>query len=110
VESANVSGDLPDEYKICVYRLVQEALNNAVRHARARNARVRVAGSASGISIEVSDDGQGFDPQRARGLGILGMEERVKRLGGSLAVRSAPGQGTVLTAELPLPVAAGTPA
>lgn len=110
VESANVSGDLPDEYKICVYRLVQEALNNAVRHARARNARVRVAGSASAILIEVSDDGQGFDPQRARGLGILGMEERVKRLGGSLAVRSAPGQGTVLEAELPLPVAAGTPA
>jgi signal transduction histidine kinase len=110
VESASVSDDLPDEYKICVYRLVQEALNNAVRHARARNARVRVAGSASGISIEVSDDGQGFDPQRARGLGILGMEERVKRLGGSLTVRSAPGQGTVLHAELPLPVAAGTPA
>jgi len=110
VESANVSGDLPDEYKICVYRLVQEALNNAVRHARARNAKVRVAGGANGIEIEVSDDGQGFDPQRSRGLGILGMEERVKRLGGSLAVRSAPGQGTVLKAELPLPVIAGTPA
>jgi signal transduction histidine kinase len=58
----------------------------------------------------VSDDGQGFDPQRTRGLGILGMEERVKRLGGSLAVKSAAGQGTVLKAELPLPVAAGTPA
>jgi len=81
-----------------------------VRHSRAPNARVRVTGSASGISIEVSDDGQGFDPQRARGLGILGMEERVKRLGGSLAVKSAPGQGTVLTAELPLPAAAGVPA
>jgi len=110
VESANVSDDLPDDYKICVYRLVQEALNNAVRHARARNARVRVAGAASGIEIEVSDDGQGFDPRRTRGLGILGMEERVKRLGGSLAVTSAPGQGTRVKAELPLPVAAGTPA
>ena len=110
VESANVSDDLPDEYKICVYRLVQEALNNAVRHSRARNAKVRVVGSAAGIEIEVSDDGQGFDPQRGRGLGILGMEERVKRLGGSLAVKSAPGQGTVLKAELPLPVNAGTPA
>jgi signal transduction histidine kinase len=110
VESANVSDDLPDEYKICVYRLVQEALNNAVRHARARNAKVRVNGSASGIEIEVSDDGQGFDPQRTRGLGILGMEERVKRLGGSLVVKSAPGQGTVLKAELPLPVTTGTSA
>lgn len=110
VESANVSDDLPDEYKICVYRLVQEALNNAVRHSRARNAKVRVTGSASGIAIEVSDDGQGFDPQRTRGLGILGMEERVKRLGGSLTVVSAPGQGATLKAELPLPVAAGIPA
>jgi signal transduction histidine kinase len=110
VESANVSDDLPDEYKICVYRLVQEALNNAVRHSRARNAKVRVAGTASGIEIEISDDGRGFDPQRSRGLGILGMEERVKRLGGSLTVKSAPGQGAMVKAELPLPVTAGTAA
>ena len=110
VESSNVSDDLPDEYKICVYRLVQEALNNAVRHSQARNAKVRVTGGASGIEIEVSDDGRGFDPQRTRGLGILGMEERVKRLGGSLAVKSSPGQGTVVRAELPLPVHAGTSA
>jgi signal transduction histidine kinase len=108
VESANVSDDLPDEYKICVYRLVQEALNNAVRHSHARNAKVRVAGGANGIEIEVKDDGQGFDTGRARGLGILGMEERVKRLGGSLAVKSAQGQGTTVKAELPLPVSAGT--
>jgi signal transduction histidine kinase len=110
VESSNVSDDLPDEYKICVYRLVQEALNNAVRHAHARNARVRVNGGVNGIEIEVTDDGHGFDPRRARGLGILGMEERVKRLGGSLAVKSSPGQGTTIHAELPSPVAAGTPA
>ena len=110
VESENVSDELPDEYRICVYRLVQEALNNAVRHSGARNARVRVTGGASGIAIEVSDDGRGFDPQRTRGLGILGMEERVKRLGGSLTVKSAPGQGAVLMAELPSPVAAGIPA
>jgi signal transduction histidine kinase len=110
VESENVSDDLPGEYRICVYRLVQEALSNAVRHSGARNATVRVAGSASGIAVEVKDDGRGFDPQRTRGLGILGMEERVKRLGGSLTVKSAPGQGTVLEAVLPLPVAAGTPA
>lgn len=110
VEAANVPDDLPGEYKICVYRLVQEALNNAVRHAQARNARVRVAAHGNGIAVEVSDDGHGFQPERSRGLGILGMEERVKRLGGTLTVKSAPGQGTVLTAELPLPVSAGTPA
>ena len=109
VESANVPEDLPDEYKICVYRLVQEALHNAVRHAHARNARVRVETSGNSIAVEVSDDGQGFDPKRSRGLGILGMEERVRRLGGTLTVKSAPGQGAVLQAELPLPVSAGTP-
>jgi signal transduction histidine kinase len=110
VESENVSDDLPDEYKICVYRLVQEALNNAVRHSQARNATVRVTSNGDGIAVEVKDDGRGFDPARTRGLGILGMEERVKRLGGTLAVKSAPGQGTMVTAELPLPVTAGTPA
>ena len=110
VESDNVSGDLPDEYRICIYRLVQEALNNAVRHSQAHNAKVRVSSSADHIAVEISDDGSGFDTHRTRGLGILGMEERVKRLGGTLTVTSSPGLGTVIQAELPLPVAAGTPA
>ena len=108
VESENVSDDLPDEYKICVYRLVQEALNNAVRHSQARNARVCVASKGGAIAVEVTDDGRGFDASRTRGLGILGMEERVRRLGGTLTVKSVPGQGTAVRAELPLPVLAGT--
>ncbi len=103
VESENVSEDLPDEYKICVYRLVQEALNNAVRHAHARNAKVRVVQNQHRIAVEIGDDGRGFQPGRARGLGILGMEERVKRLGGTLTVDSAPGRGAAIKAELPLP-------
>jgi len=110
VQAENVPEDLPDEYKICVYRLVQEALHNAVRHSQARNARVRVSTGGNTIAVEVSDDGHGFHPDRARGLGILGMEERVKRLGGKLTIQSAPGQGAVLRAELPLPVSAGTAA
>ena len=89
---------------------MQEALNNAVRHAQARNARVRVMQHDNRIVVDVSDDGRGFQPERTRGLGILGMEERVKRLGGQLTVKSAPGRGTVVRAELPLPVPAGTPA
>jgi signal transduction histidine kinase len=105
VESDNVSESLPDEYKICVYRLVQEALNNAVRHAQARNAKVRVVQTEKRIAIEVSDDGAGFQPDRTRGLGILGMEERVKRLGGTLTVDSMPGRGATIKAELPLPAA-----
>jgi len=107
VESENVPEDLPDEYRICIYRLVQEALNNAVRHSRARNAKVAVEQSTKGITVRVIDDGRGFDPNRARGLGILGMEERVKRLAGTFRVESKPGQGVTVTAELPLPPTGG---
>ena len=103
VRSADSSEKIPDEYKICIYRIVQEALNNAARHSSAKNARVTVEQTPSKILVCVSDDGQGFDPQRVRGLGILGMEERVRRLGGLFTVDSKPGSGTTLKAEFPLP-------
>jgi signal transduction histidine kinase len=103
VESESVPEDLPDEYKIYIYRLVQEALNNAVRHSGARNAKVVVERLAKSIVVRVTDDGRGFDPVRSRGMGILGMEERVKRLGGTLRVESQPGKGATVTADLPIP-------
>jgi len=103
VESESVPEDLPDEYKICIYRLVQEALNNAVRHSGARTAKVMVERQAKSIAVRVTDDGRGFDPVRSRGMGILGMEERMKRLGGTLRVESQPGKGATVTAELPIP-------
>jgi signal transduction histidine kinase len=92
----------PDEVKVCIYRLVQEALNNAATHAEAKNAKVSVIQNSDKISVEIVDDGRGFDPQRVRGMGILGMEERVRRLGGGLTMQSAPGKGTAVKAELPL--------
>jgi signal transduction histidine kinase len=103
IQSADVSEKIPDEYKICVYRMVQEALNNAARHSSAKNARVTVEQTPDKILVHVSDDGRGFDPQRVRGLGILGMEERVRRLGGTFAIDSKPGSGTTVRAEFPLP-------
>jgi signal transduction histidine kinase len=103
VQSGIASDDLPDEYRICIYRLVQEALSNAVRHSGAKNAKVTVQQSANSIVVQITDDGRGFDPQRTRGLGILGMQERVKRLGGTLAVESHDGKGTSVTADLPRP-------
>jgi len=103
VDSESVPEDLPDEYKIYIYRLVQEALNNAVRHSGARNAKVVVERLAQSIVVRVSDDGRGFDPGRSRGMGILGMEERVNRLGGTFRVESQPGKGATVTAELPIP-------
>ena len=102
VHSDNVPESLPDEYKICIYRFVQEALHNAARHSEAKTARVDVQGMPGRILITVADDGRGFDPQRERGLGILGMEERIKRMGGVLMIDSKPGRGTRLKADLPL--------
>jgi signal transduction histidine kinase len=102
VSSENVSEELGDETKVTVYRLVQEALNNAATHASAKNAKVTVVQGPDKIIVEITDDGHGFDPQRKRGMGILGMEERVRRLGGTLPIESGPGKGTTVKAELPL--------
>jgi signal transduction histidine kinase len=68
---------LPDDHQTCIYRLVQEALNNSSRHASARNVEVRVARDGARVKFSVRDDGAGFDPRLVRGLGLLGMEERV---------------------------------
>jgi signal transduction histidine kinase len=93
---------LPDDHQTCIYRLVQEALNNSSRHASARNVEVRVARDGARVKFSVRDDGAGFDPRLVRGLGLLGMEERVGRLGGQVRVDSQPGRGTMVTAELPM--------
>jgi signal transduction histidine kinase len=101
VDAEGVSEAIPDEYKTVIYRVVQEALNNAARHSKAKNIRVEVRQNGGKISVEVTDDGAGFDPARTRGLGILGMEERVKRLGGTFTIESKPGGGATVRFELP---------
>ena len=94
--------DLPDEHKTCIYRLVQEAINNSARHANARTVEVEVKREEHRVRFSVRDDGAGFDTRFVRGLGILGMEERVRRLGGRLEIDSRLGLGTRITAELPI--------
>ncbi|OJU93830.1 MAG: hypothetical protein BGO23_14580 [Solirubrobacterales bacterium 67-14] len=84
-----------------VYRLVQESLNNAIRHGHALRAIVEVIEEDGEIRIRVSDDGSGFDPNRTGGgFGLLGMRERVKLTGGNLDIRSSE-DGTTITAALP---------
>jgi signal transduction histidine kinase len=102
VHAEELKGDLPDEVKVGIYRLVQEALQNAATHAHAKNATVLLKRDRNGVVVEIIDDGKGFEPERTRGMGILGMEERVRQLGGELAIRSAPGKGTAVHAELPI--------
>jgi signal transduction histidine kinase len=96
--------DLPDQYRTCVYRIVQEALTNSVRHARATRVRVHVAGGGDSLRVLIADDGVGFDRAlHLPGLGLRGMEERVRELGGAIAIESVPAGGTTLEVRLPLP-------
>ena len=95
--------DLPEEHKTCVYRVVQEALRNCSRHAGARHARIHLRATARQLALYVNDDGVGFDPAHEKGLGLLGIEERVNRIGGAVQVDSAHGRGTTIGLQLPLP-------
>jgi signal transduction histidine kinase len=96
-----VSDDWPDEYKTCIYRIVQEALHNCSGHSQASRVRVRVQQKPERLSLSIQDDGLGFDVRQSKGMGLLGIEERAARLGGTFKVHSEPGQGTVLQVELP---------
>ena len=108
VAAHGVPEDLPEEYKTCIYRVVQEALRNVARHAHAQSVRVVLhAGSvqpSGALQLSIQDDGRGFNPQRQRGLGLLGMQERVAHLGGSFRASSEPGGGATIEISLPLPV------
>jgi signal transduction histidine kinase len=108
VNAGDMVDGLPDEHQTCIFRLVQEALSNASRHASARNVEVTVARDGSRVNFSVRDDGAGFDPRFVRGLGLLGMEERVRRLGGEVRIDSQPGRGTLVAAGLPVAEMAAT--
>lgn len=97
---------LSDEHRTCVYRAVQEALTNCARHAAARSVRVVVTRKGTRLVVAISDDGRGFDVKARRdGLGLRGLEERVKELGGRLTVASRVASGTTLMLDLPVPPA-----
>jgi two-component system sensor histidine kinase DegS len=99
---------LPPEVELALFRIVQEALNNAKRHSQASQVVTTVEFGKGGTRITVDDDGQGFEvPDRAGDLvstgklGLIGMQERAQLLGGTLKIRSKPGKGTTVTVEIP---------
>jgi signal transduction histidine kinase len=93
-----------------IYRIVQEGLTNVAKHAGATRVEVSVVEDDRSVTIVVSDDGKGFDPEaRAEGFGVVGMRERAALVGGSLVIDSAPGAGTRIRASLPV-TATATPA
>ena len=102
VQAESVPEYLPDEQRTCIYRVVQEALRNVTRHARARQVQIQLSQNREALRLTIQDDGQGFIPEREKGVGLLGMEERVKHLHGSFQIHSRPGNGTIIQVELPL--------
>jgi signal transduction histidine kinase len=108
VAAAGVTAELPEEYKTCIYRLVQEALHNVTKHAAAGSVRIVAQQELGHLLLSIQDDGKGFDVRRTRGLGLLGMEERVAHLGGTLQLKSEPGSGTLISVALPLDMNAVT--
>ena len=93
--------DLPDEHKTCIYRIVQEALHNAAKHADAQTVRITVAEREGNIDLSIDDDGRGFSPLEQKGLGLIGIHERVENLV-HIPCRIGTGGGTRLDVVLPL--------
>jgi signal transduction histidine kinase len=94
---------LDPEVESTVYRLVQEALTNVVKHARAERVDLKVSMDGDAVTVSVRDDGVGFDPATtSEGFGLVGMRERLELIGGHVQVSSAPEQGTEVRAELPV--------
>ncbi len=102
-EIADPEPELPPAAAQALYRIAQEALRNALRHARPHSVTLRVATTGDAVTLEVADDGDGFDPAApAPGrLGLVSMRERAARIGGRLALRSAPRRGTTVTVTVP---------
>jgi signal transduction histidine kinase len=107
----NVTGRerrLPAPIEETLYRIIQEALTNVHRHSKAKTAEVTVDMRSDAVGARIRDDGVGFNPDAYQGrgrrkLGLLGMRERANAAGGGFSVRSAPHEGTEITAEFPLP-------
>jgi signal transduction histidine kinase len=104
VNADDVPDTMPNDASLCLFRVAQEALNNAVRHGRANAITVLLSPRDSGVQLAVSDNGSGFDPERSRkraSLGLASMRERVRLLHGQLDIESTPGRGTTVVAWVP---------
>ena len=104
---SSVPDRLPTVLETVLYRVVQEALNNVVRHSRARSVNIRLRSSGKTVHCSIVDDGVGFNQRKLQppiarhGLGFLGMVEKLQPLGGGIRIESAPGQGTKILVTVP---------
>ena len=102
----NVPQVLPEELALCLFRIVQEAMHNAIKYSHGHHVTVDLRGGADALRLTVADDGVGFDVATTwrKGIGLISMHERLEAVGGSLTIHSTPGSGTRLQVAVPLPV------
>lgn len=102
-DGQEIPSDVTEDCALCIFRVTQEALQNAVKHSASRSIEVKVVGTHEQLTLHVLDDGAGFDPlmSRSGGLGLLTMRERVELLGGTLTIETSHGRGTMITATVP---------
>jgi signal transduction histidine kinase len=100
-----VQYDLPQDISLCLYRTVQECLNNVIKHSGAQSARIQLVATDEEIALSVSDSGIGFDIESRQlkvGLGLMGIRERLRLVGGKITIDSRPSHGTQVIATVPL--------
>jgi signal transduction histidine kinase len=96
---------MPKEVSLCLFRVLQEALQNAIKYSGVRLFRVNLNGTPDGVELTVSDDGRGFDEHEEisrQGLGLISMHERVHMVHGVLDIKTHPGGGTAISARVPV--------
>ncbi len=98
---------LPKDVALCLYRIVQEALRNVIKHSGAESARVELSGTAEELALQISDTGTGFDPESVQargGLGLLSMRERLRIVSGKISFERLEPSGTRIEVRVPMPV------
>jgi chemotaxis family two-component system sensor kinase Cph1 len=104
VEAPIGDARLPEAVETTLYRIAQEAVTNIAKHAEATRLSITLTRKNGSIAVIIEDDGKGFDPStEVDGLGLLGMRERLALVGGTLRIETAPGAGTTIAAEVPVP-------
>jgi signal transduction histidine kinase len=101
----NIPGDLSRDVSLCLFRILQEALQNAIKHSGVEHFRVLLKSANNGIDLVVHDMGAGFEPKQAfkgRGIGLTSMKERLKLVNGQISINSELGRGTTIHARVPL--------
>jgi len=107
----HVPNSVPPEISLCLFRVMQASLTNALKHSGVKGFKVRLHGTTYGIHLTVRDDGVGFDPDKALssdGIGIISMRERVRFVNGTIAIESKPNGGTTIAVDVPLEHAMAT--